>query len=238
MKKDSIFAKPMPFIKQFSFDSKVADVFPDMIKRSVPGYQQILHSISLFAHQFAQANSNIYDLGCSHGAAILAVSENLPFDNCKIIGVDNSKAMLDHCKKNLANLQNLELVCDDIENVKIENASIVILNFTMQFLPVKKRLLLLKNIYQGLNKGGILIISEKIKFNNLEFNNLMQLIHQSFKLANGYSSLEVSQKRTALENVLIADSLPTLKKRLNQAGFVNNSLWFQYLNFCSIIAIK
>jgi tRNA (cmo5U34)-methyltransferase len=63
-------------------------------------------------------------------------------------------------------------------------------------------------------------------------------LHHAFKRANGYSELEVSQKRTALENVLVPETLDTHRARLREAGFGAVDAWFQCFNFASLLAFR
>jgi tRNA (cmo5U34)-methyltransferase len=161
--------------------------------------------------------------------------------HCKIIAVDNSQAMIEQLETNLADDTgniDVEFVCADIRDFPIENASVVVLNFTLQFIPIEDRLKFLKKIYSGLLPGGILIVSEKLKFEDTRQQELQTQLHHTFKKAHGYSELEVSQKRSALENVLLAETLLTHQQRLNKAGFSSAEAWFQYFNFASIIALK
>ena len=239
--KDTIFSAPIEKLGDFTFDEAVAEVFPDMIQRSVPGYSNIITAIGMLAQRFVTDNSNIYDLGCSRGAGILSIRRNIQEKQAQIIGVDNSPAMVERCRTHINAYHSnvpVEVLCDDIRQVKIENASMVVLNFTLQFLPRADRLALLKKIHQGLNPNGILVLSEKFTFENETMNELLIDLHHTFKRANGYSELEVSQKRTALENVMLTDSIETHKKRLQEAGFSQIELWFQCFNFGSMIAVK
>ena len=239
--KDTIFSAPIEKLGDFTFDEAVAEVFPDMIQRSVPGYSNIITAIGMLAQRFVTDNSNIYDLGCSRGAGILSIRRNIQGKQAQIIGVDNSPAMVERCRTHINAYHSdvpVEVLCDDIRQVKIENASMVVLNFTLQFLPRADRLALLKKIHQGLNPNGILVLSEKFTFENETMNELLIDLHHTFKRANGYSELEVSQKRTALENVMLTDSIETHKQRLQEAGFSQIELWFQCFNFGSMIAVK
>ncbi|ACA32532.1 putative methyltransferase [Histophilus somni 2336] len=241
MNKDCIFAAPIEKLGDFTFDENVAEVFPDMIQRSVPGYSNIITAIGMFAERFVTANSLVYDLGCSRGAATLSARRHITQPNVKIIGVDNSLPMVERCRQHINAYQSdipVEILCDDIRNIKIENASMVILNFTLQFVPQQDRQLLLEKIYQGLNPNGGLVLSEKFRFENKKMDDLLIDLHHQFKRANGYSELEVSQKRTALENVMRTDSIETHKERLKSAGFSQIELWFQCFNFGSMVAIK
>jgi len=239
--KDSIYACPIGEVGAFKFDETVAGVFPDMIQRSVPGYSAIISAIGLLAGRFACEHSVCYDLGCSLGAATLSMRHQIETENCRIIAVDNSEAMVTRFQQVLKNDQApvaVDVQCKDIRDIAIENASVVVLNFTLQFIPLEDRIGLLQKIYQGLLPGGILILSEKLKFDDERQQELQTQMHHAFKKAQGYSDLEISQKRTALENVLIPETFARHQSRLRQVGFSSAEVWFQYFNFASIIALK
>jgi tRNA (cmo5U34)-methyltransferase len=241
MQKDAIFAEPLAHIQDFRFDDQVADVFPDMIQRSVPGYQTIIQTIGKLSGRFQQADSNYYDLGCSLGAATLAMRRNITTANSRIIAVDNSNAMVERCERHLQAFRSdipVEVKLADIRQQPIEQAAIVVINFTLQFLPKEDRNTLINRVYQGLKPGGLLILSEKFINQEPVTNDLLVELHHDFKRANGYSELEISQKRSALENVMKPDTLPEHQQRLQQAGFTSQTLWFQCFNFCSMVAIK
>lgn len=238
--KDSLFANPLGEIGAFQFDDKVADVFPDMIQRSVPGYGAMISAIGLLAERFSQENSRCYDLGCSLGAASLSMARSISVNHCRIIAVDNSLAMVNRFKQALDGMaeHKIEVCCADIREVDIVDASVVVLNFTLQFVPVEDRAVLLAKIWRGLLPGGLLILSEKLAFADEQQQSLQTDMHHLFKKAQGYSDLEISQKRTALENVLIPEAFHTHQTRLLQAGFRSVEVWFQYFNFASMIALK
>jgi tRNA (cmo5U34)-methyltransferase len=239
--RDSIYAAPLDKIADFSFDDQVVQVFPDMIQRSVPGYSTIIAMTGVMAERYAQAGSQCYDLGCSLLASTLSMRQQLDECDCQIIAVDNSEAMLNKAKTILEHDQHntpVQLICDDIQNISIENASVVVLNFTLQFVALEQRESLLKKIYDGMRPGGILILSEKILFEDQHLQALNTDLHHSFKRANGYSDLEVSQKRSSLENVLRAETIDTHQQRLKTIGFENIDVWFQCFNFASLVAIK
>ncbi|MDY4280416.1 MAG: carboxy-S-adenosyl-L-methionine synthase CmoA [[Pasteurella] mairii] len=241
MNKDTIFSAPIEKLGDFTFDESVAEVFPDMIQRSVPGYSNIITAIGMLAERFVTENTNVYDLGCSRGAATLSARRHIRQPNVKIIGIDNSQPMVERCRQHVNAYHSdipVEILCDDIRQVEIKNASMVILNFTLQFLPPEDRLALLEKIYAGLTPNGLLVLSEKFRFEEENVNDLLIDLHHQFKRANGYSELEVSQKRTALENVMRTDSVETHKARLKSVGFSHIELWFQCFNFGSMIAIK
>jgi tRNA (cmo5U34)-methyltransferase len=238
--KDSIYANPLGQVAAFNFDEAVVDVFPDMIQRSVPGYSAMISAIGLLAGRFGQDNSYCYDLGCSLGAASLAMHHQIKAENCQIVAVDNSDAMVSRFRSGLQAIPNaqIDVQCADIRDIEIVNASVVVLNFTLQFIPIEDREQLLAKIWQGLLPGGLLILSEKLAFDDDKQHELQMDMHHLFKKAQGYSDMEISQKRTALENVLIAESFTTHRQRLSKVGFSSVEVWFQYFNFASMIALK
>ncbi len=223
----------------FTFDADVSKVFEDMIQRSVPGYGLTLQMISVIAGLYAQENSKLYDLGCSLGASTLALAHGVKVQGCEIVGVDNSQAMLERCTKNvLQSPVSVILQQDDIQNIKLEDASVVVLNFTLQFIAKEERLVLLKRIYAGMRHGGVLILSEKVSFSDECEQENHIVLHEAFKKAQGYSELEVSRKRQSLENVLIPEPISAHHARLQASGFEQSQTWFQCFNFVSMLAYK
>jgi tRNA (cmo5U34)-methyltransferase len=239
--RDTLFAQAHPMLVDFQFDERVASVFPDMIRRSVPGYGDIIALLGLFAEQYAQPDSQLYDLGCSLGAATLSLRRRIRVPNCRIIAVDNAAAMVARCREHIANDISptpVEVIEADIREVVIERASVVVLNFTLQFLPPAERLALLQTIHAGMLPGGVLLLSEKLRFDDAASQAFQEQLHLAFKRANGYSEMEISQKRAALENVLLPDTLDEHRARLAQAGFAQVEPWFQAFNFASLAAFK
>ena len=236
--RDNLFNKQSD-IADFRFDQDVVKVFDDMVRRSVPGYDSMIQMIGLIARMYGQDNTNYYDLGSSTGAITLSIALNNKSKNNQFFAIDNSKEMVEQCEKNLHNkVDNLQAICDDINQVKIKCASIVVLNLTLQFIDVNLRSNLIKKIYDGLESGGILIISEKIHFEDAVTQNQITKLHMDFKKENGYSELEIANKRQAIENVLITETKEQHLNRLRDCGFVETSCFFQCLNFVSFLSVK
>lgn len=238
---DNLYKKPLAAIKPFSFDEKVADVFPDMIARSVPGYHATLQAVATVTRSYAQKFSNLYDLGCSLGAATAAMAQQVSHEQCQIIAVDNSAAMIARCKKQFARdsvLKHVQLYDQDIQTLSIENASVVILHYTLQFIPLEQRAELLKNIYNGLRPNGILLLAEKFSFEDPIEASLLQTLHEQFKRLHGYDDMEIAQKRQAIENVLVPETINTHQQRLRDSGFATSYLLTKHINFGCLLAIK
>lgn len=238
--RDRVYADPRQRIEPFRFDDAVAHVFPDMIRRSVPGYATMVQMTGVIAGRHALPGSVLYDLGCSLGAVTLSMRHHLATPDCRIIGIDNAPAMLAQAQQLLAadagSTVPVELRCEDIRNTRFSNASVVALNFTLQFIPPADRLPLLQRIRQGMLPGGALVLAEKIRQQDAQQQEINNALHLEFKRAEGYTDLEIAQKRSALEQVLIPDTLAQHTERLQAAGFVEVTPWFHCFNFISLIA--
>ncbi len=237
---DIIYSKPQQ-VTDFRFDQSVAEVFPDMIQRSVPGYNTIVDNIGQICARYAKPHTKLYDLGCSLGAVSLAASKYIDNSDCKIIAVDNSPDMTKRCELHVQAYKApspIQVICDDIQNVPIDNASVVVMNFTLQFIAPEQRLAILQKIFNGLNPGGVFCLSEKINHPTETGNQLLIDLHHEFKRRNGYSDLEISQKRSALEDVMRPESLAAHTTRLEQVGFIDIVPWFSCFNFTSMLAVK
>ncbi|MEQ5856508.1 carboxy-S-adenosyl-L-methionine synthase CmoA [Halomonas sp. EF61] len=239
--RDAIFSTPLDKVARFSFDERVVACFPDMIRRSVPGYGQILGMLGVIAERHLRHGAHVYDLGCSLGAVGLALAGQLPKDAFSLTGVDLSPAMVERARQTLEHEcpdHAIEVIEGDIRHLDYRPSGMIVLNFTLQFLAPEDRDGVLEKLYQALEPGGVLILSEKIKAGDEQDNAWLVERYHDFKRANGYSDLEISQKRNALENVLVPDTLEQHHQRLAQVGFARSLTWFQYLNFASMVAFK
>lgn len=239
--KDTLYSRPHPRVADFRFDEQVAQVFPDMIKRSVPGYSHIIAMIGILADHYAQPHSNLYDLGCSLGAASLAMRHRVKAPGVRIIAVDNSQDMLDRARDFLDSEElpiPVETRCADITALSLDRASFVVLNFTLQFIAPEQRWHTLARLHHGMLPGSALLLSEKLQFADADQERLLSAHHHDFKRANGYSDLEISQKRQSIEKVLLPETAQAHIERLQAVGFRQVSQWFQSFNFASFIAIK
>ena len=234
--KDNIYNNKLEKIPSFYFGHEVANVFDDMIYRSVPFYKEILKQCASFSKIFYKEEKIIYDLGCSTGSFINELIENFSDQKFNYIGVDNSKEMLEkaYIKFPKEKFPNVHFIEDDVSKIKYENSSIILSNYLMQFIQPKLRNQVIQNIYNDLEVGGVFLMSEKILSANEEFITL----HHNFKKEMGYSDLEIYQKREALKNVLIPYSIDTYIKLLKDIGFKKVETFFQWYNFASFIAKK
>jgi tRNA (cmo5U34)-methyltransferase len=238
---DRVFADQRETIADFRFGEEVAQVFDDMLSRSVPFYGEIQRMVAELAQDIVQPGSNVYDLGCSTGTTLLMLDRALPGD-VNFVGVDDSREMLVKCEAKLREQhlkRKVDLQCTDLHSgVDIQDASLVLLVLTLQFLRPLHRERLIGDIFKGLRENGGLIMVEKVLGEDSHFNRLFIKHYYDFKRRNGYSETEIAQKREALENVLIPYKLLENRELLLKAGFRYVDVFFKWYNFCGIVAIK
>jgi tRNA (cmo5U34)-methyltransferase len=232
MKKDNIYSKKMQPLPPFSFNEKTSEVFDDMITRSVPCYRETQELITNLVQVFYQEKSNVYDLGCSTGETIVSIKKNLK-SKLNIIGVDSSSSMIEKAKEKCAKHQDILFICDDVLNIEYTDASVVVLKYVLQFMLIEDRIKLLKKIRESLLPNAIVVIFEKII--SKHFKGEFIQTHELFKEQQGYSQMEIKQKREALEKILVPLTYEDNKTIIQEAGYSKIEKCFQYLNFSGII---
>ncbi len=241
MSRDDIYQKRLDAVAPFEFDSRVARVFDDMIHRSIPFYQEILQQQVRLIQQHYRTGTWIYDLGCSNGNLALALCRHMGDAAFHMMAVDSSAPLLDLFQQRLNDIPGKERITlrnQDIRLVTLANSSVVVLNLTLQFLALPDRDTLLQRIYDSLCPGGVLLLCEKITHDHPELADLQQDFYQRFKRDKGYSDLEISQKREALDKVLIPETLAQHAARLQRVGFQAVEVWFKWFNFAAWVVLK
>ncbi|OGQ93835.1 MAG: carboxy-S-adenosyl-L-methionine synthase CmoA [Desulfobacula sp. RIFOXYA12_FULL_46_16] len=241
MEKDRIFAGKKGKPEPFQFNREVARVFDDMLNRSVPLYGESIRRQAEITSAYYQEKSRIYDLGCSNGNLGLLILDQMKGREFSLIGVDSSFPMIEKYNRQLVHkteASSVCIICGFLEDIRIKNASVVLINLTLQFIAPQKRDAVIASVFNGLNSGGILLLTEKTVHRDKVLSDLEIRFYKKFKLENGYSELEISRKREALEKVLVPDTIETHRKRLERAGFKTMDVWLKWFNFASFIAVK
>jgi tRNA (cmo5U34)-methyltransferase len=238
---DQVFRNQLEKVSDFTFNEAVAGVFDDMVSRSVPFYIEMQRMLAELSASFATEGSNIYDLGCSTGTTLSLLHQTLPV-NAHLVGIDYSAEMLDRCRQKLAEIdldKVVELRQGDLDDgIEIENASVVLMVLTLMFVRPLNREKLMRRLHAGMNENSCLLVVEKVLGDGSLFNRLFIERYYAFKRRMGYSELEISQKREALENVLIPYRLQENRNLLLGAGFREVEVFFKWYNFAGFVAVK
>jgi tRNA (cmo5U34)-methyltransferase len=237
MKKiDKIYQKKKK-ITPFVFNKETADVFDDMLRRSIPAYSDLQAMIVDFITKFYKKNTVLYDIGCSTGNTIAELYKK---SDClfQIKAVDKSNDMITMAKKKCAKCRGVEWICAGVEDLSFEKASVIIASYVLQFVSPLKRKRVIKKMFKGLGKNGILILSEKVKAENKKIESIINKLYYDFKIKNGYTEQEIIRKEKALKDILITFTLEKYLKILQEVGFTKVQVLFRYLNFVSLIALK
>jgi tRNA (cmo5U34)-methyltransferase len=240
---DKIFAVPRPKIEDFNFGEETAVVFDDMLGRSVPFYDEVQRMVGELSSDYAAEGTSIYDLGCSTCTTFLEIEKYLPKElGVNFVGIDSSQEMLEIARHKLADSgfrRPVSLHCSDLnQELDIRNASVVLMVLTLQFVRPLYRERVIRSVSEGLAENGCLILVEKVLGESSTFNRLFIKHYYELKKRNGYSELEIAQKREALENVLIPYRLEENRELLRSQGFRNVDIFFKWYNFCGILAMK
>ena len=238
MREDRLFAELDLGCGEFSFDENVARVFDDMISRSVPLYADVQRSVPVLADLLDHDPIKVVDLGCSTGTSLIHLAQSLPDRNLELIGVDNSAAMLAKCDEKLAKVQlqqKIETHLSDVRQFEFSDASIVLMNYTLQFIEAENRPAVLERIRNSIRSGGFLLVSEKVVHHQPRVDNALVELYFEYKRRQGYSELEISRKRDALENVLVPLTVSENIEMLHLAGFERVELLLKWFNFATFV---
>ncbi len=228
-------------ISDFDFGEGTAAVFDDMLDRSIPEYRELQRMVGELAANFAEPDTRVYDLGCSTGITLetLMGAVETPVE---FVGLDYSPPMLERARERLSGFTEthaLRLLEADLnDGVEIENASVVVLNLTLQFVRPLRRDRLIADINRGMNPNGCLILVEKVLGNDSLFNRTFIRLYYEMKRRNGYSETEIAHKREALENVLVPYRVDENFELLARNGFNEADIFFKWYNFCGIVGVK
>eukprot|EP00122_Pirum_gemmata_P013576 Pgem_evm1s12644 len=228
--------------KPFEFNKEVVDVFDDMVSRSVPLYCEVIDLLIYWVHRYYVPGTKIVDLGCSTGTTIEVVARSFHGDKVgEFVGIDNSEAMVNECKKKLSwvcDKHQCDIITGDIVGFPINNASFVIMNYTLQFIPIPQRYETLRDIFNGLVENGVIFISEKVRSDDAEYQETCTWIYEDFKERRGYSKRYIARKKDALMNVLVPFTEDEMKSALHSVGFEHVEILAKWNNFTTFVARK
>ena len=244
MKRDEVFQATAARACDFEFDQEVAEVFDDMLLRSVPFYREQQQMIKELGKKFWIPGTKVYDLGCSTATTLVNLCRELD-ESVRLIGYDNSLPMLEQARHKINDnglADRIEVRYADLnaqlDGLLLDNASVVSMCWTLQFVRPLQRDDLIKWIYQALVNGGVMIITEKVLTNDTHMNRFFIDFYYQFKKRNGYSYNEIMRKREALENVLIPYRIDENLVMFRRNGFEIVETFFQWYNFAGFLCVK
>jgi len=208
--------------------------FDDHFKKSIPRVDVLEQNIIDLTNYFLIDNEsiNIYDIGCSAGRLLNKIIDRYnPKTN--IIGIDQEENLLKEIKNKKIMTWNLNL----LKSFVLEDACIIYSIFTLQFLPVYRRLAVLENIYNGLLDGGALIFAEKVYSENSKIQDIFTFLYYDFK-KESFTEQEILIKEFSLRNQMKPLTMQENINLLNKVGFKTVEVFFQQFNFMGVLCIK
>ena len=227
--------------EDFDFNERVVEVFDDMLDRSIPFYHEVINATAKLLSCYLKPGDTICDLGCATGTPLLEFARLLKKENFQFIGIDSSPAMIEKAKLKTelySQEESISYFQEDITKLDRPETGAFILNYTLQFIRPLQRQALVNRLYENLRPGGLLILSEKTICSDKRLNRSFIDIYHRFKRERGYSELEISRKREALENILVPFTIAENRRLLRNSGFETVTPFFQWFNFSSFVAIK
>lgn len=227
--------------KKWEFDKDVTDVFPDMLSRSIPSYENMRELIYRMARNFVKEGTNVLDIGCSTGIASELLIQNFG-SKCNFLLTDISLPMLEKCRAKYAKeIQDgyVNVKYSDLrENLPVKGCSLIMSCLTIQFTPIEYRQHIFQNIYESLEPGGALILVEKVMGNSNDIDQVLVKEYYDIKRDNQYSEEQIKSKRKSLEGSLVPLTIDMNEWLLEMSGFRKVDTFWRYLNFVALVAIK
>ena len=223
---------------KFTFNEDVANVFDDMLNRSIPFYRDNLKLNAKILSKYIKDGDKVYDIGSSTLNFLLYFEQNFKI-KADLIGIDNSKPMIKKATNKIKSYNsNINLIFGNIENIELKPSQAIVSNYTLQFIDKDKRSEVIKKIFNSLNDNGIFLVSEKVISNNKKLNENLIEIYHNYKQDKGYTITQIEKKKEALENILTPLSLDENMSMLKKVGFKEVEVLFKWANFSTFLAIK
>lgn len=231
--------------RTWKFDDTVAANFDNHVLQSIPHYADLQKYLVQLSEWFLKENCIIYDLGCSTGETINQILKLKITTNFKIIGIDNSKKMLELAKKKISKKKNnkrnynIKFTKFNLENeFKFKKSNLIYSILLFPFLSFEKKKKLLKNIFCSLNNEGALICVDKIRSKSSFFEDILNQLYFDFKLSKNLTEREILQKAKSLRSSMYLWNEKDTLKYLKLAGFKKVEIFFKCFNFLGYIAVK
>jgi tRNA (cmo5U34)-methyltransferase len=227
-------------VYEFSFTT-IRD-FDSHIAQEIRGYETLFTIATGIANTVIATGTNIYDLGCSTGRFLITLAERIAAEAdtyrrryVRFIGIEpNDNFAAYHTNKP----DSVTFVRERITaSTQFENASLISSIFTLQFIPIHERQAVIRNVYHGLNPGGVLLLAEKVYAGDPEIERLINDSHFDFK-REFTDPAQIFAKDVRLRSIMRPLTLQDNVSLLENAGFDRHECFWRVNNFAALIAIK
>ena len=226
---------------RWTFDQDVTAVFENMLERSIPQYEVMRKAVFDLACEYIVPHTGVISLGTSRGDDVAALIDKYAMKN-RFHLTDVSEPMLDVLRTRFAHYININSVAvrriDLRSEYPLSEASVTLCVLTLQFTPLEHRLKILRNIYEHVLDGGVLLIVEKVIGGTSQIDETMVNLYYQMKEANGYGKDQIMRKKLSLEGVLVPLTASWNEQMLRDAGFSQVDCFWRWMNFAGWIAVK
>lgn len=213
----------------FSFDT--VSEFDKHIEHSIPRYSDIHKCVNGLINYYIRPGSTIIDIGCSTGKLLKRIKKENPESNC--IGYDVSQNLLPNDNSGC------KFIFDNVlsNHVMFPDSSIVISMFTLSFIPKEDRLYILQKIYNSINYGGLLIVSDKCYAESPRIQDIFTFLYYDFKKRK-FSNDEIMDKELSLRSIQEPMESSEYEYLFKTVGFHKVETFWKYFNFQGWICLK
>jgi tRNA (cmo5U34)-methyltransferase len=230
---DGIRAEP----GSWSFGGAVAESFDVHVARSIPFYNETHRLIERLSDEFISAGSRAYDLGCSTGALTARLAARHRERAVELVGIDREPQMVAEARTRCAAYPSVTIVEADLMNCELLPADLVIAHYTLHFVPPDARGGLVEGIAHALNRGGALLLFEKVRSSDPRVEDVTSELYHEWKRSQGYNDAEITAKARSLEGVLEPFTSDANRALLTSAGFTNVTTVYRWLNWEGMLAL-
>jgi tRNA (cmo5U34)-methyltransferase len=191
-------------MKSWTFETQeIANTFDNHVREQLPWYDMVAESVSYIIKNYLSENDTVVDIGASTGNMIDKIIPLVQERSCYITAIEKSETMFEKLKNKYANESCIELVDADVMDIQLPKAKVYVLFLTLMFIPVQQRVKLIQTIKNKCEKGGVIIIVDKVCNHLGYFSTVLKRLTMHFKLLQGAKPEDVLIKEMSLAGIQI-----------------------------------
>ena len=218
--------------------AQAVDAFDRHVDKSIPFCREGRDYVAKLATFFVRPNSLVYEIGVSTGALAVAVLGRVAGREFQYVGIDVVPGMVERANSTLSRDPRFSGVIADAVGYNFDQASLFLSYYTLHFIRLQRRAVLMGKIYQALELGGALIMYEKIRAPDARFQDMLTQLYMEFKQGSGFKSEEIINKSKALKSVSEPFTTEENLTLLRHAGFRNTMVIHKAYCFEGYLAVK